>query len=249
MGTASSDRARLRTDLRELAKLATPDHGTNSPAPHTFQSADSSGYVDLSAFSATDDGNMDGWVERELAAGGGRARGGAVLTPGSMAPVAMSALVDATPDETSAGSRKRGWIYTGLGVVGVAAVAALALALARHPPPFLKNAPQPPVAAAAVAAPPTAAPTETASTPVPAPSVAAAPMAVTVSAPDPGLGAKKHPGAKHARGASAAPAAVAAARPAQLAPTKVSIPAAHTGGGDSLMDMMRASVNSPKKVY
>jgi hypothetical protein len=248
MGTASSDRARLRTDLRELAKLAAPV--SSAPAPHALRSPDSSGYVDLSAFNSTDD--MDGWVERELAASGGRAKGGAVLTPGSMAPVAMSALIDAAPgpDETSAGSRKRGWVYSGLGVVGVAAVAVLAVTLARHPPPFLKSAPQPPAAAATVAPPPPAAmavtaPIEVASTPAPAPSV---PMAVTVSAPDPGMGAKKkHGAAKHGRGASVPPAAVAAAaRPAQPAPAKVSIPAAHGSGGDSLMDMMRASVNAPK---
>jgi hypothetical protein len=245
MGTASSDRARLRTDLRELAKLAASD---SSPTPHTFDSADSSGFVDLSAFSATDDSDMDGWVERELARASGRAKGGAVLTPGSMAPVAMASLL-AEPDvaETAASASRRGWIYTGLGLVGVAAVAVLAVALSRHAPPSAKNVPQTDVAAAA----PQPAPATPAAAPQDAPAappmpVASAPIAVTVSAPAPTPTSKKHPARWHGGSAAAAAPVAAATHPA---PAKVTIPAAKSGGGDSLMDMMRASINAPKKVH
>jgi len=248
MGT-SSDRARLRTDLRELAKLAGSD---STPAPHAFESADSSGFVDLSGFSAADDSgtSLDTWVERELARAGGRAKGGAVLTPGSMAPVAMSSLLgEAEPVDR--GARKRGWVYTGLGLAGAAVVGVLAVALARHAPPSAKNAPQTEVAAAAPqpAAPPAATPREAPAASAPVATTSAAPIAVTVSAPDPAPASKKHPARWHASpAATAAPAAVAAARPA---PAKVTIPAAKSGGGggDSLMDMMRASINTPKKVH
>src|ERR1700722_7488615 len=93
MANPPSDRQRTRNDLREIAKLAN----------HGFGSADSSGYVDLSAFSAQD-GN---WIDREL----GRASGGPspsnfpsspgrILTAGSMAPVALEALLPSA-DETA----------------------------------------------------------------------------------------------------------------------------------------------------
>jgi hypothetical protein len=249
MGTASSDRARLRTDLRELAKLAGSD---SSPAPRAFESADSSGFVDLSAFSAADDSDMDGWVERELARAGGRAKGGAVLSPGSMAPVAMTSLLG-EPEviETAASARKRGWVYTGLGLVGVAAVAVLAVALARHAPPSSKSAPQTDLAAAALQPAPAtraAAPQDVPVAPAPVASPSAAPVAVTVSAPDPAPTSKKHPARGH--GGSAAAAATPVAAATHPAPAKVTIPAAPKsgGGGDSLMDLMRASINSPKKV-
>lgn len=257
MGTASSDRARLRTDFRELAKLAGSD---STPAPHAaLESADSSGFINLSAFSAGDDANdMDGWVERELARAGGRAKGGALLTAGSMAPVAMASLLaDAEAVETLAGARKRGWVYTGLGLFGAAVVAVLAVALARHAPTHAKNTPQVDVAAAAAA--PTspvaaaAAPHDAPAVPSTAASAPVAPIAVTVSAPDPTPTSKKHAARRHGSPAAAA-APVAAARPAPTpvqaaapAPAKVTVPPAKSGGGDALMDLMRASINSPKK--
>jgi hypothetical protein len=256
MGTASSDRARLRTDLRELAKLAGAD---STPAPpHTLDSADSSGFIDLSAFSASDSaGDMDSWVERELARAGGRTKGGAVLTAGSMAPVAMASLLgepEAVDADAVAGARKRGWVYTGLGLVGAAVVAVLAVALARHAPPSAKSAPQADVAAAAAQpAPgtPAAAPQDAPAAPTPVASASAAPIAVTVSAPDPTPTSKKHPPRWHGgSAAAAAPVAAAAAHPAP-APAKVTIPAPKSGGGggDSLMDLMRASINAPKKLH
>ena len=59
MANQTSDRQRMSHDLRELAKVAKP---AGSPG-HAFDTADSSGYVDLSAFSTSD----AGWVDRELA--------------------------------------------------------------------------------------------------------------------------------------------------------------------------------------
>jgi hypothetical protein len=53
--TTSNDRERMRQELRELVRIAKP------------VSADSSGYVDLSAYTATD----PHWVERALASSRG----------------------------------------------------------------------------------------------------------------------------------------------------------------------------------
>jgi hypothetical protein len=250
MGTAPSDRARMRNDLRELAKLAAPAATDSSATPHAFETADSSGYVDLSAFSATD----DDWVDRELARAGGRAKGGAVLTPGSMAPVAMSSLIDTSQAEMTMGSRKRGRAYTALALAGVAIVAVLAVTLARHAPGSTKNAPAAgsAAAAAAVAAPPPApeaAQPATAATP-PVASASAAPIAVTVSSPDPSPGSKKHAASRaHTAPPAAATHAAATPRPAAAIPAAVPASRSGGGGGDSLMDLMKASINSPKKVH
>src|SRR5271154_5696474 len=97
MSNAGSNRQRTRQDLQDLAKLAKP---TGTP----LATADSSGYVDLSAFSATD----SGWVDRELE----RARAGLptaprsgksaainALSPESMAPVSLAALLDIPIEE------------------------------------------------------------------------------------------------------------------------------------------------------
>jgi hypothetical protein len=241
MGNASSDRSRMRHDLRELAKLAAPsDPNATLPHGHGFETADSSGYVDLSAFSSTD----EGWIEKELARSSGRAQGGAVLTPGSMAPVAMTALLDAEP-ETPAASGKRSRVYWSLAVGGVAVVAALAVVLARHRPPPTSSASLGETAAPSVApaAPPVATPAPSSATteaPQPVASASAAAPAVTVSARDPSPASKKHAARTH--GAShSAPAAHAA-----VATRTVSIPPAKSAGGDSLMDLMRASIGSKK---
>jgi hypothetical protein len=244
MGNASSDRTRMRHDLRELAKLASPtESGTTPSQGHGFETADSSGYVDLSAFSATD----DKWIERELARAGGRAQGGAVLTPGSMAPVAMTALLDAEPEDTGS-TGKRGRVYWALAIGGIAAVAALAVVLARHrPAPTSVASQSATMAPAATPAPPPVA------TPAPSPAVPDAPPAVasasaappvTASAPDPSPASKKH--AARAHGARSAPPPAPAPH-AAVAVRSVSIPPAKSSGGDSLMDMMRASINGSKK--
>src|SRR5580704_7945390 len=116
---ASPDRKRMRDDLHELARLASPEAALSSSAVQEFESADSSGYVDLSlsSFSYTD----DGWVDRALV----RANGGAVLTPGSMRPVALEALLEPEAAKSPA-SRRRAWLYSAMGVAGAAVVAVLA---------------------------------------------------------------------------------------------------------------------------
>lgn len=241
MGNASSDRTRMRHDLRELAKLASPTEAGATPSHgHGFETADSSGYVNLSAFSTTD----DKWIERELARASGRAQGGAVLTPGSMAPVAMTALLDAEPEDTGS-SGKRGRVYWALALGGVAAVAALAVVLARHRPAPTSVASQAETTApAAAAAPPPVA------TPAPSPAIPDAPQAVastsaapavTISAPDPSPVSKKHAARTHGARSAPAPHAAVTARTVSIPPAKKS------AGGDSLMDMMRASINGSKK--
>lgn len=228
MATRTSDRAHMHDDLRELARQASSPRAIPSSG-HGFKSADSSGYVDLSAFSATD----DGWVERELE----RAKGRVVLTPGSLRPISMDALLEVEPDPSP--SRTRTWVYSGLGLLGAGLVAFLAVTLSRHAP---AAAARPVAAATAVAAP------QETNAPVAPPPIATTPGAVTGSAPiapvviaspDPSASSRKHAGARHP---ASAPAHVAMARPA-ASPRPAVIPAAKGGGGgDSLMDAIKASV-------
>jgi len=231
MATRTSDRAHMRDDLRALARQAAAPKDVPSSA-HAFDSADSSGYVDLSAFSSTD----DGWVERELA----RAKGRVVLTPGSLRPISMEALLVPEAEEPKP-SRTRPWVYSGLGLACACVVAFLAVTMSTHrpvaPAKAVAEAPavvSPPPAATAPAAP--AAPDATVTAAASATPVAS----VVIAAPDPTPTSKKHAGARRAMPASA-PAHVAVARAA--APRPVVIPAAKGGGGgDSLMDAIRASV-------
>jgi hypothetical protein len=280
MGSQSSERARMRQDLRDLAKLAAaPQSSTATPpppqssvpaaassrstdaTPHGFATADSSGYVDLSAFSASD----EGWVDRELS----RAKGGAVLTPGSMAPMSMAALLGPEPVEER--KSKRGWVYASLGLVGVAAVGALAVAVMRNaphaapkpgatiaaaapapPPATTAGAPKDPNGApnAANAAPPSAASAAASSSAASAPSaVAAAPSPTDSTA----ASSRKHGARGHVASAAAAPPAhVAASKPAapsapaSPAPVAAAKPAPAAKSGDSLLDMIRASVANKK---
>ena len=241
----------MRTDLRELAKLAAPEPPASSGATAAgFATADSSGFVDLSAFSAAEDGaNLDSWVERELARAGGKTKAGAELSAGSMAPVAMASLLGPERAAADARPRKRGWVYTAMGILGVAAVASLAVTLSRHAPQTTRTLPQSDVAAPAVAPPVAAAAPATSEAAVdtaPTGVASAAPVAVTASPldPAPSSSSRKHAATRW----HGAPAAAAAAAPAAVA--KVSIPAAKSGGGgsDSLMDLMRASINS-KKIF
>ena len=246
----------MRNDLQELAKLAKPVSGSPGPG---FDTADSSGYVDLSAFSTSD----AGWVDRELA----RAKRGApppppragsraidVLTPQSMAPVSLEAFGGPEDTMSTRPPRGRKVLTAVLGVAAVGVVGFLAFTLAKHPPPAAD--PQPTTAAAAVAPPATpgpapapaattavsAAATAPATTaPVVAPPTTTAPATVAATTPRP----KKKPGfAPRAHAAPAAPAAApahAAAVPAVVIPK--SKPAA---GGDSLMELIKKSVATGK---
>jgi hypothetical protein len=263
MANASNDRERMRNDLRELAKLAKP--AGSSPASHRFDTADSSGYVDLSAFSAKD----PAWVDRELA----RAKGGSppplpkskgraidALSPESMAPVSIESFLAA--DETSPGRARRGRraLYAVLAAASIVGVGALAVVVSRNAPPP-SQAPKTEVAAAAAPPPvdptptPAAAPTETpASTETPAPAPAADTTAsqTTATAPksSPSSAAtaakKKTAPAARAHVAAAAPAPAPAA-PKAAAMKPVVIPQSRSkSSGDPLMDAIRNSVAKGK---
>jgi hypothetical protein len=243
----------MSNDLRALAKLAKP--GSDSPV-HGFDTADSSGYVDLSAYSTSD----AGWVDRELA----RARKGApppptprggrtidVLTPESMAPVSLEAFGEPEDTMSVRPSRGRRVLYSMMGLAAVGAVGILAFTLAKHPPPPAQAqltaavaappaadpAPPPAVTSAATATTPTVAVTSTATTP------AATTAAATVPATT-GKAKKKTFAAARPQPVAQAPAtapARAAAVPAVVIPK-----AKPSSGGDSLMDLIKKSVATGK---
>jgi hypothetical protein len=232
----------MSNDLRELARLAKP--GSDSPV-HGFDSADSSGYVDLSAYSTSD----AGWVDRELArarkgappppppVGGKTSKGRAidVLTPASMAPVSLE--LSGEPEDTMSlrPSRARGVLYTTMGLAAVAAVGLLAFTLAKHPPPASTPAT---TAAAAVAPPPPA------DVPTPPPAVTAAATAAAVAAP-PTTPAAPVAIASTITTSKAKKKTVAHVRAA--APTVVVLPkSTPSAGGDSLLDLIKKSVATGK---
>lgn len=253
MANQSSDRQRMSNDLRELARLAKP--GSDSPV-HGFDSADSSGYVDLSAYSTSD----AGWVDRELArarkgappppVGGRTSKGRAidVLTPASMSPVSLE--LSGEPEDTMSlrPSRARGVLYTTMGLAAVAAVGVLAFTLAKHPPPASTPAT---TAAAALAPPPPAdvpmpPPAVTAAATTTAAAVAAPPTPVAVASTTTTSKAKRKTvavsRAAHAVAQAPAAAPVRAATPAAVVLPK-STPSA---GGDSLLDLIKKSVATGK---
>jgi hypothetical protein len=246
MRNETPDRQQMHEELQELAKLAgTPSPGSAREPAHEFESADSSGYVDLSAYRADD----ENWVERELArgkAGGSRAIDG--LAPQSMAPVALDALIAADEKLEDETPPRRRWPLALAGIASVAVVAALAFVVTR-------NAPHAPKATQAAAAAPPPAATQTVSSPDPTPTPApppetaaqapsAAPSTATNPAPSAATAAKK-PRATHASRGHApavAPAAVAA-RPPAARPAAVPASRPTKSSGDSLMDAIRASVS------
>jgi hypothetical protein len=241
MRNDTPDRQQMHEELKELAKLAgTPNPAAAREPAQDFESADNSGYVDLSAYRA-DDAN---WVERELArakAGGSRAIDG--LAPQSMAPVALDALLAADEKLEDDAPPRRRWPMALAGIASVAAVAALAFVVTRNAPHTASKATQ-----AAAAAPPPAA-TQPVSAPIPASTQAAqetaaqAPSATASTAstaePSSAKAGKKPHGAHASRGhaPASAPAAVAA-KPAAARPSSHPV----KSSGDSLMDAIRASV-------
>lgn len=248
MANQSSDRQRMRHDLRALAKLAKPAAG--SPM-HGFDTADSSGYVDLSAYSTRD----PAWVDRELA----RARRGAspplprtsraidVLTPESLSPVALEAFAGPEDTMSTRPSRGRKGLTVMLSLAAVGAVGFLAFTVAKHPPRAAEV--RTTIVAAAVTPPATPDPppqpamVRPAATQAPA---AVAPLSTTTTAPTTAVIAaspatspkKKTTRAVRVHAIAAAPAA---AVPAVVVPT--STPAA---GSDSLMDLIKKSVATGK---
>ncbi|HEX8792622.1 MAG TPA: hypothetical protein VF765_16855 [Polyangiaceae bacterium] len=244
MRNDTPDRQQMHEELQELAKLAgTPGPGGAREQAHEFETADSSGYVDLSAYRGDD----ENWIERELArakAGVGPSGQRAIdgLAPQSMAPVALEALLAADEQIEDEAPPRRRWPLALGAVASVAAVAALAFVVTR-------NAPHAATKAAQAAAPPPAVTQPTATsepTATQAPEAAeqapSAPTATTAAAPpSPEHAAAKKPHATHAsRGHASVPAAVAS-KPAAARP--VAIPASQPkSSGDSLMDAIRASV-------
>ena len=238
MSQQTQDRQRTRQDLQELARLA------KAKPAGSFKTADSSGYVDLSAFSATD----DSWVERELA----RARAGLpapsrgksdainALSPESMAPVALSALLEAQPEPAAPRGRRAMYVIAGL--ASIAAVAALAVGVARQAPPPAKTAAAVADVPAAAPAPPPAAPDPTIASAASAPDTTATPPAPTVAAASPRTPSTAAQPTRRKSPVTASHAVAAAPHPAAARP--VVIPQAKSSSGDSLMDMMRASVKS-----
>jgi hypothetical protein len=247
MRNETPDRQQMHEELKELKELAklagTPNPAAVRGPAHECESADSSGYVDLSAFRADD----ENWVERELArakAGGGQ-RTIDGLAPQSMAPVALEALLAADEKLDDEAPQRRRWPLAIAGIASVAAVAALAFVVTRNAPHTAKA-----TQAAAVAPPPAA--TQPVSAPEPTPAQApetaaqapsAAPSTATPTEPTPAVAAEK-PHATHAsRGhaPAAAPAAVAAKPPAAR-PAAVPVSPPVKSSGDSLMDAIRAAV-------
>jgi hypothetical protein len=245
----------MSNDLRELAKLARP--GSDSPV-HGFDTADSSGYVDLSAFSTSD----AGWVDRELA----RARKGAppplpspgarvidVLTPQSMAPVSLEAFGEPEDTMSVRPSRSRRALLTVMGVAAVGAVGLLAFTLAKHPPPPPQA--QDTTAAAIVAPPPVVAPTPPPAVTSAATTTTAAALPVTATAPASTSTAAmaSTTTTKASKKTFAAPRAHAVAQATTPAPVHgaalaaVVIPKAKpSSGGDSLLDLIKKSVATGK---
>lgn len=248
MRNETPDRQQMHEELQELAKLAgTPGPGAAREQAHAFESADSSGYVDLSSYRADD----ESWIERELArakAGAGPAGQRTIdgLAPQSMAPVALEALLAADDKLEDDSPPRRRWPVALAGIASVAAVAALAFVVTRNAPHTAK------ATQAAAAAPPPPAATQTVPTPEPtvtqAPETAqqapSSPSASTVSAAQPSSDPPaKKPHTTHAsrwHAAASAPATVAAKPAARPAAVPASHPAKSTG--DPLMDAIRASV-------
>lgn len=244
MRNETPDRQQMHEELQELAKLAgTPNAAAERDQAHAFESADSSGYVDLSAYRGDD----ESWIERELArakagvgASGQRAIDG--LAPQSMAPVALEALLVADDKLEDDAPARRRWPLALAGIASVAAVAALAFVVTRNAPHAGQKATQ----AAAAAPPPavtqTAAAADTAPAPAPVAETAPPPSSSKAGASEPSEPAARKPHATHASRGHASASAPAAAKPSTARP--VAIPQSHPpkSSGDSLMDAIRASV-------
>ena len=238
MSNESPDRQRTRQDLQELARQA------RATPPSSFKTSDSAGFVDLSAFSATD----ASWVDRELArtaagsppASSGKSNAINSLSAQSMVPVALSALLTLPPGLAPEPRRRRPWIVVA-GLAAVLGVGALAVIVARSAPSAKPVTTSVAVADTDPAAttPPVAAADEP-----PADTMAAAPPPIaqpttTLTAPATGASGKKaRVGPSHAT----AVVAVAAQHSARPVPVPRSKSSSSSGGGDSLMDAMRASV-------
>ncbi len=240
--TTTEDRERTRNQLQGLAELARP------------LSADSSGYVDLSAFSSSD----PRWVESALA----RSRGSEPpkidrLEAESMHPVALESLVD--PAERGDGRRslrmQKAFIIGSSVCIAGLSVAALVLAIRpAHAPRPVQTAAQTVVAASP---PPQTAPADAppaqAAAPVAAPDPAA-PVAVQPQTPGSTVASADAP--KAAKRKLAAPPSQARSRPRASSSDNSFLNAPSPGrstkksggaGGDALMGAIQQSMAAPPK--
>ena len=230
--TTPEERERTQRELRELAELA------RAPAP-----PDSSGYVDLSAFSASD----PNWVENALA----RSRG-----QGSSpdAPLASSAMINretmgpvAMPSSSAFRLRRPVTrdhvILAALSAVGIACVAILAVGVPQRPP----SRPQASGASAVQAPSPAPSPADPSGDPTPAPEPP--PVALPVPAPRP------TPAIPNLVASAASPGPIASAvhASARVAPAftpsaRLSAPPSKPpAGNDPLMNAMLRSIHTDTK--
>ena len=241
--TTPDERETTRRQLQGLAELARPD------------SADSSGYVDLSAYSAQDPNWVENALQQSRAVAEVNQRASERiskidrLAADSMRPVAMESLVD--PREVAAAKAQR-WqkpfiVASSVCIAALSIAAIVLVALpAASPTPARTSAAAPPPAALAVAPPaPVAAPADP--TPAAAPVQAAAPPpaaadapvapAATVAATVAVAPKAKHPAAKHKLAPPATGVRTHAASPASAKSVSKS------SGGDSLLGAMQQSLH------
>ena len=239
---------RALEEILEAASLTPAVHKTAASA-RAPASADSSGYVDLTALLAAD----PQWIDRAIDAARIRAdarrgddgdapRDGAhaATQPRSLAPVAMTSLLDpaenfASTRSTKASGRRRRAIVA-LAVIGIACAAIGGTAFHRRAPSRAQVASLTPLAVlaapeATVAPPALAAAVESATPPpaAPASSTAASAKLVSVTKPPP----RGRPLAGQSRPRAKTPASD------KKAPPRAS------GGAPSLLDMMRSSAQAP----
>ncbi len=237
-------RTREREEMVKHAASLTASVHKDAPMPRASASADSSGFVDMSAFSAAD----PNWIERALASARGNAPAtkrpqptptvrGMLLAPQTLAPVAISDLVDSRASKTTPRQRRSAFVAGMVGasfVIGVAAIAVKALLPVPAAVAMIGVSEEMRGAAIAIwIAPPIstalATPTPT-STPTPTPtstSASASTSTSTSKAPPP-----KSPARAQPVGPRPKPAPVGAARPAP-------------GGTPSLEEMMRRAAQPP----
>jgi hypothetical protein len=237
--STSEEREKARRRLRELAEIATP-------AP-----ADSSGYVDLSAYSASD----PNWVESALL----RSKSGDtgppssptplrdLRTPGSMAPVAIGRIIESplAPFRPSSrgGARRAQVLAYGMLAGAFASLLATAvyfyvLRVGMISGDAKRAVATPPILTAAAAIPtapitPQSTATETAATSVSAAQAAAPSTSASATAIVPAPRSK-------------APLAAAPARARTVArPAAPAIPKGKSSGGDALTNAILKSIADP----
>ena len=251
---------RAHEEILEAASLTPAVHKTESSARERAPAtADSSGYVDLTALLAAD----PEWIDRAIDASRIRAdasRGDdveaprarphesehATAQPRSLAPVAMASLLDpvesvaSTWSATASGRRRRAFVALAGILVACAAIGGAAF-LRRAPSsahvaaltPIVPVVPTAPAltSEAIVAPPATASAVESATPPLVAPASSPAASAKVVSATKPAPRGRPLAGQSLPR--------------AKTPPSAKKAPPRPSGGAPSLLDMMRSSAQAP----